>query len=232
MVNARMLRLVVENDPPSDPNISPTSSEVHQSTFRPKMNNVEAVVRTHPQHHHRHAHQQRQRREDREQAASQALSSALFGLSTCPSAAHVSAAKGVIAVMAWTKTKIAVAAVATVLFVGGAGTVTHRLVRQGSERVVLSTPAPTFERSKAAGEQGFGTVVDGDGKPVSNAEVIVGNYEQRAQLFKRPEVMAYSPVGAASARTGPDGKFALDPRMKAAVPRMRSRTTRYRTRRV
>lgn len=130
------------------------------------------------------------------------------------SAAQLSAAKGVITLMAWTKTKIAIAGAAALLLVGGTATVGHHLLTRNRDQVVVVGPASASNAwpngtVPADGTHAMGTVVTADGRPVANAEVILGNPRNRAHLFKRPEVVAQEPVGVAVTRTDAAGRFEI-----------------------
>jgi len=75
-----------------------------------------------------------------------ATHAAAVGGHVAVSARHLSIAKGVIKLMAWTKTKIVGAAALGLLLAGGAGTILYRSLVPGSERVVvLNPPQPPDE---------------------------------------------------------------------------------------
>jgi RNA polymerase sigma factor (sigma-70 family) len=125
------------------------------------------------------------------------------------SAHHLTFAKGVAALMAWTKTKIAVTCAAGLLLIGGAATITHHFVASNSDQVVIRPGTlPKQTRFPDAPpipgmEPPYGTLVTPDGKPLPNVPVAMGDESNRLQPF--------SPTlgGMARSNTDRDGHFNL-----------------------
>jgi RNA polymerase sigma factor (sigma-70 family) len=142
---------------------------------------------------------------------------------TGASASHLALAKGVITLMAWNKLKLVLAGgAAALLLVGGTATVGHHLMTRSRDHVLVVGPSPNAggrpdgtllaTTTAGTGARSLGRVVTADGRPVANAEVILGSARDQAHVFRRPEVLARVPVGLATAKTRPDGRFdiALD----------------------
>lgn len=145
-----------------------------------------------------------------------AAAAALAGKAAA-SAKHVSIAKGVITLMAWTKTKIAVACAAGLLLLGGAGTVGHHFISRNRDQVVVIQPmqrtgngAFPIGAVSADGVHPNGIVVTADGKPVAGAQVVLANSQNRATIFEK------SLGGFGATQTDAQGRFeigiALKPR--------------------
>lgn len=128
-----------------------------------------------------------------------------------PSAAQSSAVKGVITLMAWTKTKTVVAGIAAALLLGGAGTIAHHFRSRGADEVVVIKPSPgvmpagaTAWPVSAKGGPG-GVVLGTDGKPLAGINVMLLTQQRQLQIYRpdaRPKV---------SAVTAADGHFELPP---------------------
>ena len=117
--------------------------------------------------------------------ASQIVSSASGTVAA--SAHHITIAKGVAALMAWTKTKIAVTCAAGLLMIGGAATVTHYITAKDDQVAIQPGTLPTqtlFPNGPPPeGEPPYGTLVTPDGKPLPNVHVAMGDEKDRLEPF-------------------------------------------------
>ena len=111
------------------------------------------------------------------------------GVGTAASAHQLGIAKGVVALMAWTKTKIAVTCAAGLLLIGGAATVTQHFVSGNRDEVVIAPGTlPKQTRFPNAPpipgmEPPYGTLVTPDGKPLPNVHVAMGDETNRLEPF-------------------------------------------------
>ena len=91
-----------------------------------------------------------------------ATQAAAMGAGLTASAHYLTMAKGVIRIMAWTKTKIVGAVALALLFAGGAGTVVYRSLQPMQNRVVTlrepQPPAPSIANLDPAARRRMGTM--------------------------------------------------------------------------
>ena len=134
-------------------------------------------------------------------------------------ASSMAIAKGAIALMAWTKAKIAAVTLVGIMLFTGAGFVVHHFWLGGvREEVVDVTPrfnpivAPPYPARMPGQQQGFftrgpirGTVVGVDGKPVEGAEVLLTSVARPVSVYGSPS------IDVPTSLTGPDGSFELMP---------------------
>ena len=139
-----------------------------------------------------------------------ATQSAAGAAAAAASAHQIAVAKGVVAVMAWTKTKIAASCAVSLLLLGGAGGVAYHALHSESVRTVTLAPGDAAARMSFPnapppldGESPSGAVFTSEGNPLVGADVIVGQTSARAELFGAAH------KGFAATRTDKDGRFKI-----------------------
>lgn len=103
---------------------------------------------------------------------------------------HLTVAKGVVTVMAWSKAKILATCAAGALLVGGGGAVVHHVLaaQRQTTVVALTTPPVITSVAPAGGLELHGQVVLPDGQPVTGARVIASIGPRYVEIFCDPRL--------------------------------------------
>lgn len=133
--------------------------------------------------------------------------------------------KGAIKIMAWTKAKVAAATALGILLLSGGGLAVHHYVFRSNKVIVLgpgdavlpagqiqpiswglSPPAPAIV--KYSGPPITGIVIDPDGKPLGDAEVLLSSAAHAVSVYPSPRSKG-APIP--TTRTLADGHFSIRP---------------------